>query len=70
VIVTTLCGIPTWLYLIARWLLDPQDSISEVLLFGIGLWALGGLQLILLLTWLIIILSIWTGASRWSSRGF
>ncbi|MEY2665440.1 MAG: hypothetical protein RLZZ480_545 [Candidatus Parcubacteria bacterium] len=69
-IVTTLCGIPTWLYLIARWLLDPQDSISEVLLFGIGLWALGGLQLILLLTWLIIILSIWTGASRWSSRGF
>lgn len=61
VFVTLLCGIPTELYLIVRWLLNPEGLLAELLVLGLGLYVLGALQLVLLVVWLFLLLFILTG---------
>lgn len=53
-------GIPTWVWLLTRTLLEPDGFWQELVVIGLGVWVLGGLQiffLILLLFWLI---AVWT----------
>ncbi|MEK7072546.1 MAG: hypothetical protein AAB969_03175 [Patescibacteria group bacterium] len=54
--------IPTWLYLLARFLLNPESGLVEVLLLGISLYFMGALQLIALIIGLTVIVIIWKEA--------
>ncbi len=67
-IVTMFCGIPTWLYLLARWLLEPQGFLAEFLVLGLGLYVLGSIQLVLFFVWIVLLSAIWnrTGTFRLS----
>ena len=70
IIATIFCGIPTWLYLLARWLLEPQGFIAEFLVLGLGLYVLGTFQLFLFMIWLHLLLTIWAGTRRSSIRRY
>ena len=51
-------GIPTWIWLLARTLLEPEGFWQEVVVLGLGVWVLGGLQifaLIFLVWWLFVV---------------
>lgn len=61
ILITLFCGIPTWLYLLARWFLEPHGFFQELLLFGLGLYVLAGIQFFLFLLWLFAILAICNG---------
>jgi hypothetical protein len=69
-IATVLCAIPIWLYMLARWLLDPQGFLAEFLVLGLGVYVLGSIQLFLFIVWLYILLIIWSGAHRPGVRRF
>lgn len=60
IIVSLFCGTPIWLYLLTRQLLDPHGFFAEFLLLGLGVWALGALQIFLFFIWLVILMRIWT----------
>ncbi len=44
---------PFWLYLTAQHLLDPQGFWQRLLVVGVGVYFLGGLQIIFLILWLM-----------------
>ncbi len=51
-------GVPTWIWLLARTLLEPEGFWQEVVVLGLGVWVLGGLQilaLIFLIWWLVAV---------------
>jgi len=50
---------PTWIWLLAGSLLSPQGFWQRVFLAGIGIWILGGVQLILVIMWLGLYAAIW-----------
>lgn len=50
---------PTWLYLSTRFLFDPESALVEILLFGVALYFMGVLQIILLIVALVAIVGIW-----------
>lgn len=54
--------IPTWVYLLARFLLNPESGLVEVLLLGISLYFMGTLQVIFLIFALVLIVIIWKEA--------
>lgn len=70
IITAMFCGIPTWLYLLARWLLEPQGFLAEFLVLGLGLYVLGAAQFFLFIFWIVLLLAIWNSAhtSRFSRR--
>lgn len=70
VIATIFCGIPVLLYLLARWLLDPQGFFAEFLVLGLGVYVLGSIQFFLFFIWLYLLLIIWSGAYRNGVRRF
>lgn len=41
--------IPFWLYLGARNLINPEGFLAEFFVFGVGVWLLGGMQIVLLI---------------------
>ncbi len=52
--------IPTWIYLLARLVLDPRGFWQQLVLLGVGVWFLGAVQLILLFILLFAIAAIWS----------
>ncbi len=46
------CFIPTWLYLLARFLLEPKGFWQELILASIAVWILGAIQFFLFLIFL------------------
>jgi hypothetical protein len=46
--------IPTWLYLIVRFLLNPEGFWQEFFLLGLGLYVLGTIQLFMALAGLAV----------------
>jgi len=53
-LIATISLIPLWLYLGARDLLNPQGFLAEFFVFGVGVWLLGGMQIIMILVGLTI----------------
>lgn len=53
-------GIPTILWLLARWMLSPEGFWQETVLLGIGLYVAGGLQLILFFVLCWWLYMVWT----------
>jgi hypothetical protein len=58
---TGIAGIPTLLYLTANTLLAPEGFWQNLLLAGVGLWFLGGIQLLLIALWVLALVAIWFG---------
>jgi hypothetical protein len=56
---TIIAGIPLWVYLIANMLLAPQGFWQNFFLFGIGIWLLGGTQVLLFFIWIAVLITIW-----------
>lgn len=52
-----LCALaPTWLYFLIKWAASPEGFWQNIVLLGIGLWFLGGIQVILLFLWIGFVL--------------
>lgn len=52
------CFIPTWIYLLVDALFEPNGFWQNIVLFGIGLYFLGALQLILFILFIVLIVHI------------
>lgn len=59
VLATVVCYIPLWIFLLFRLLLQPEGFWQKLVLFGMGFWILGGIQLILIIIWAIVLFAIW-----------
>jgi len=56
------CLIPTWIFLIVRALLDPgaEGFWAEVVVTGLGLYFLGGVQLVGIVILIAVSVALWT----------
>jgi len=50
--------IPTWIYLLTRTLFQPEGFWQELILMGLGLYFLMGIQLILIVVCFVILVKI------------
>jgi len=50
--------LPFWVYLLMKYFLNPQGFLQNIFLIGVSMWFLGGLQLIFLIFWMVMILSL------------
>ena len=60
ILVTAVAFIPLWIFLIAQNLLSPEGFWQKLVLYGAGIYLLGFTQVILLITWIIVLVAIWT----------
>lgn len=61
VLITVVAFTPTWLFLIVRSILEPEGFMQNFLVFGLGVYILGGLQLMLVFLFLyFLITEVWT----------
>lgn len=58
--------IPTWVFLLAKNLLDPQGFWQNFFLLGFGVWLLGGLQIFLGVVWLGVCIAMFV---NWADSG-
>ena len=49
--------IPTWIYLVVRLVFSPDNALTEILLFGVALYFLGAIQLVLLVLGIMLLVS-------------
>ncbi len=52
--------IPTWIYLFARWVTNPEGFWQNFILLGAGVWFLGFFQLVLLGLGIWVLSAIWS----------
>lgn len=53
--------IPTLIYVSVRFLLEPEGFWQNFILLGIGVWILGGMQVLLLILWFMFFFSVILG---------
>ena len=53
-------GIPAWIWLLAHTLLEPDGFWQEIVVLGLGVWVLGGLQIIFLIVLLAWLIAVWS----------
>ena len=58
ILIAAICLIPTWIYLVARFVFEPDNALVEIILFGVALYFLGAIQLILFVVGVYLILSL------------
>lgn len=56
--VTILCFLPTEVFILLRWFLNPTGFWQNFAIFGAGVLLLGGFQIFGLIFWLMFILSL------------
>ena len=54
------CGIPAWIFLGVRALVAPQGFWQEMVLGTLGVWVLGGLQVVGIVIFLFLLLFLLT----------
>ncbi len=52
--------IPLWTYLLVRNSLDPQTFWQKFLVLGVGVYLLGGLQIVFLIIWAVILANVFS----------
>lgn len=62
-IISGVALIPTWLFLFIRHLANPEGFWQNLVMFGIGFWTLGFIQLVCLILGIGLILGIYTEVS-------
>ena len=50
--------IPTWLFLLIRHFTDPNGFWQNLVLVGLGMWFLGGIQIIFMFFWVGVVISL------------
>lgn len=56
---TAACGIPLWLFLLTKHMLNPVGFWQNLVMYGLGFYLLVGIQLLLFVVWIAtLILSI------------
>jgi hypothetical protein len=58
-IAAAICLWPVWLWLLAKSLLSPHGFWQEFFLLGVGVWFLGGAQVVFLIILIIVLFFIW-----------
>lgn len=58
IITLAIALLPAWTYLLIKFFLSPQGFWQNVFLLGISVWVLGGLQVVILILWLIFALKL------------
>lgn len=58
IIAWVVCFLPTWIFLGIRYLAAPEGFWQNIVLFGLGVWFLGGLQILGFIVAVIITLSV------------
>ncbi len=51
--------IPSWIFLLAKYLLAPQGFWQNLVLYGLGIYILGGFQVMFFLVWAFLMFSMW-----------
>lgn len=59
-VILVLTFIPTWIFLGVRYFASPEGFWQNLAVAGIGLWFLGGAQMVFLICGLALVLSAWT----------
>ncbi len=59
--VMLVAGMPTWLFLIARYMVSPEGFWQNLVLGAVGIWFLGGLQIFLAICAVVFLVSFWLG---------
>jgi len=54
-----LAGIPTYFFLFLRSVLNPEGFWQKFLVYGVGMWFIGGLQLVLLIIAIVLVFKLW-----------
>ena len=58
-VVTVLAFTPTWMFLLANHLLAPHGFWQNFVLFGVGIYIGGSIQIVLFLCWAGCLFFIW-----------
>jgi hypothetical protein len=61
IVIIGILGTPTWIILAAKWLLEAKGFWQNLLVYGIGFYLLGGLQVVCLIAGLMVLAAIWLG---------
>lgn len=64
VIVVALMFIPTWIFLIAKSLLNPEGFWQTLVTYGLGFYFLAGIQIILLFVGFFLVSMVWASTPR------
>ena len=59
VICLGLAGIPTYFLLFLKGILSPEGFWQKFLVYGVGIWFIGGLQLVLLIIAIVLVFKLW-----------
>ncbi|HXV26485.1 MAG TPA: hypothetical protein VD862_00425 [Candidatus Paceibacterota bacterium] len=59
-LVFVVCGIPAWIFLGARALLEPEGFWQNLAVTGLGVWILGGFQFFGIILFIAALVSLWT----------
>ena len=51
---------PIWIYLLVKYLLSPEGFWQNLVLFGLGVWFLGIIQVVLWVVLVFLLIGIWT----------
>jgi len=54
-LITAICGIPTWIFIIAKNMLNPVGFWQNLALYGLGFYFLMGIQVLLFIAWVVIL---------------
>jgi len=56
--------VPTWIFLAARSLLNPQGFWQNFVVAGFGVWVLGAMQIVLGIVGLLMLAGLWPSCRR------
>lgn len=59
-LVVALALLPTWAFLLIRYVAEPHGFWQNLILFGVGIWFLGTFQIICLVFGIALFIAIWT----------
>jgi hypothetical protein len=55
-----LAGIPIYFFIFIKSILNPEGFWQKFLVYGVGIWFIGGLQIVLFIIAIILIFKLWT----------
>ncbi len=54
-----LAGVPTYFFLFLKSVLSPEGFWQKFLVYGVGIWFIGGVQFVLLIITVILVVKLW-----------
>jgi hypothetical protein len=59
IVCLALAGIPTYFFLFLKSILNPEGFWQKFLVYGMGIWFIGALQVVLLILAIILVVKFW-----------